>query len=179
MGEEDRRKYRVAQASQKEAGGAYMVRNGGETAVDMDGYKLASSASLDSVESGASNYGYQAAHNHYGNYNYSQPVSREDSPAITPPGTTPTSTTFQLALPEPAHPRPAPNIRTASSPLARLSLVRTAGPEGASIENLEQTSNSEPPSPPLESEKPSPPSSDSEEREGRPKERKRLRKKSH
>lgn len=156
-----------------------MVQKRGETSVDMYGYKVASSSSLDSVESGASNYGYQAAHHHYGNYNYSQPVSREESPAITPPGVTPTSTTLQLALPEPAHPRPQSNIRTASSPLARLSLVRTAGPDGSSAENLDLTPTSEPSSPSLPAERPSPPSSEGEEREGRSKERKRLRKKSH
>lgn len=178
MGDEDRKKYHVAQANQKEAGGAYMVapRNG-DAAADLYGYKMASSSSLDSVESGASNYAYQAAYAQRGSYNYSQPASRSESPVRTPPGTaSPLSATSQLALPEPAH-RPSAHIRTASSPLARLSLVRTAGPESASAEELEMSAaEPEPPSPPAD--RPEPAGSDPEEREGRSKERKRLQKKS-
>ncbi|KAI5779251.1 chitin synthase-domain-containing protein [Geopyxis carbonaria] len=194
MGEEDRRKYHVAQANQKEAGGAYMVEpRAGDysSADDVYGYKTSVNMSTDSVESGASNYGYQAANSQY---NYSQPVSRAESPSGRQSPTTQSPTTqspttqsptqtgnsnSHLALPEQAH-RPSSNYSTRSqsaarSPLARLSLVRTAGADGAE-QDVEMTETAGPASPPPEGPLPAAPTND--EREGRSKERNKLQKRS-
>jgi chitin synthase len=176
MGEEDRRKYHVAQANQKEAGGAYMVEP--RATNDNYGYKTAVNVSSASVESGASSYGYfssgagQSSHSPSG----SPPelLSGRESPVSSGAPT-------HLALPEPAH-RPVSNpgsriSSTAGSPLARLSLVRTAGTSSSqSLELVEQSPpSSSPPTPPEDANVSAGPVE--EEREGRPKDRRKLQKK--
>lgn len=184
MGEEDRRKYLVAQANQREAGGAYMTepRNDDFEVSDKDvyGYKNAVNESTESIDS-AGSYGYHTRNASYNNTNnnnnYSQPVSRAASPSNAPAANAPASPTTDnhLAIPEPAHRTPSNNnnqhargLSAARSPLARLSLVRTAGSEGADPEEHEMTTTTA---------GPAGTSSEEEDREGRSKERKKLTKK--
>lgn len=182
MGEEDRRKYLVAQANQREAGGAYMVEPRKDHLEISDkeiyGYKNAVNESTESIDSVGSSYGYHTRNPSYNNSNnYSQPVSRAASPSNGPVVNAPTSPTAEhLAIPEPAHRSSSNNnnqhargLSAARSPLARLSLVRTAGSEGAEQEEHEMTPTT--PGPTQGN------SSEEEDREGRSKERKKLTKK--
>lgn len=181
MGEEDRRKYLVAQANQREAGGAYMQEPRRNEIEVMDkeayGYKNAVNESTESIDSAGSSYGYHTRSSSYNNSNnYSQPVSRAASPSNGPATTAPTSPTTEhhLAIPEPVH-RAQSNshhsrgLSAARSPLARLSLVRTAGSDGAEQEEHEMT--------PTATGTAQGTSSEEEDREGRSKERKKLAKK--
>lgn len=189
MGEEDRRKYFVAQSNQKEAGGAhYEARpsNYGK-ADEVYGYKHAVSESTDSVDSAASSFGYHPPPTGMlpspptgmlpsPPTNYSSPSSRAASPSPPSPGIQDS----RLTIPEQVH-RPVSNYSARGSagrsPLARLSLVRTAGSDGHDPEDVEL----EPTTPGLASPESSAPTAagTSEEREGRPKERKKLTKKPH
>jgi len=181
MGEEDRRKYFVAQANQRQAGGAYMVESQpGETTTDELGYKKAVNISTDSVESSGSSYAFRSPNSfskEYNPNNYSQPATRAGSPNEIQIGEI-TEQPVHLNTPEAAH-RPQSNYSARSSsavrsPLARLSLVRTAG-SGHSDEG--EASNEGPVS---QSDGPLPaPLDTNEEREGRSKERKKLTKKPH
>ncbi|KAI5839212.1 chitin synthase-domain-containing protein [Morchella snyderi] len=171
MGEEDRRKYLVAQANQREAGGAYMQEPRKDQIEVSDkevyGYKNAVNESTESIDSVGSSYGYHTRNSYNNSNNYSQPVSRAASPSNGPttPAATGAPTENHLALPEPAHRAPsnsnqhARGLSAARSPLARLSLVRTAGSDGAEQEEHEMTSTA---------------ADDDEDREGRSKERKKL-----
>jgi chitin synthase len=178
MGEEDRRKYHVAQANQREAGGAYMLESGRAGSPDSSdeiyGYKIAENASTASVDSGISNYGYIAA----GSSPY---TSQPFSPAASPDGhLSPASLSGApyLAVPEQAH-RPATRpVGAARSPLARLSLVRTSASDDGQENGTEATATNASVSPPSPDEDAAVVDG-SDEREGRPKERKKLQKRPH
>jgi chitin synthase len=164
MGEEDRRKYRVAQSNQKEAGGAYMMHSPTEkdSPDEEFGYINAGNDSMASIESSINNYGHQ---------------STGISPNYTDGRISPTNLgnsagNFHLLVPEPVHHNSSNfSLRipaTARSPLGRLSLVRTAVPDDAE----QDVDMSAPPITPPSDGLPSPPNSDTDEREGRPKVRK-------
>jgi chitin synthase len=180
MGEEDRRKYHVAQANQKEAGGAYMLESRAHICDPSDAiYCYKTNDSILSIDSFAG----------MGQYNSSPGESFNDR--LSPPAPESLTTGTHLAVPELAHRSvsgySSRSTGTARSPLARLSLVRTPG-----IENGEQDvkmtvdSFESPParSPPLSLSPLSPPSPhapvipvDANERESRSKARKKLQKK--
>ncbi|KAA8897432.1 chitin synthase-domain-containing protein [Sphaerosporella brunnea] len=180
MGEEDRRKYQVAQANQKEAGGAYMVqsRRAGspDSSEDIHGYKLAENTSSSSVDSSTSNYGYfVAGSSTFTSQSHSPGGLHEDrsSPvSIVGP--------LHLVFPDQVHRPSARPIAAARSPLARLSLVRTSasddeeenGTEATVIDAARPDSSS-----PESTSLPGDVMDGSDEREGRPKERRRLQKK--
>lgn len=142
MGDEDRRKYLVAQANQREAGGAYMEEPR-EPYNDFYGYKNAVE-STDSVNSSGSYYAYNNNNREsYNMQNYS--MSRESSAGSpSPPSQSPEhragdganeGEVSKLQLPEAAHSQDRSSggasrtrqIRGERSPLGRMSLVRTAG----------------------------------------------------
>lgn len=144
MGEEDRRKYLVAQANQREAGGAYMEEPR-ETYNDVYGYKNAME-STDSINSSGSYYASNASkQEQYHMQNYS--VSKEGSSAGSSPGTAPEGDTStegniaQLQLPEAAHTGRNRYGGSARSPLARQSLVRTATGEDSSSHSPSEAIN--------------------------------------
>ncbi|KAG0129649.1 chitin synthase-domain-containing protein [Tuber indicum] len=181
MGEEDRRKYLVAQSNQREAGGAYMVEPRKEafesSESDVYGYKNAVNESSDSVDSvGSASNGYHNRNSSNNQYNYSQPVSGSTSPTNpNAPNNAVQDQASHLAIPEPAH-RPQSigangrGTSAARSPLARLSLVRTADGEGGE-QGVEMTATPGSPA--------APPADADDDREGRSKERKKLTKKSN
>lgn len=144
MGDEDRRKYLVAQASQREAGGAYMEERRRDYS-DIYGFKTGMESS-DSVNSAGSSLAYKGNHQEtYNLQNYS--VSRDVSNASTSPGDSPEAPAgdpsnegdiVRLQLPEAAHTSSdrGPSGRSRAgvagrSPLGRNSLVRTATGEGS------------------------------------------------
>ncbi|RPA75718.1 hypothetical protein BJ508DRAFT_331826 [Ascobolus immersus RN42] len=146
MGDEDRRKYFVAQSQQKEAGGAYMMepRNNMQ---QLDGDVYSQKLGMDSVDSlDSANYGYghnsrtnsytmdynppygHSRDNSYTKDNYSIQL-QNISPSASNPGTPGTgefnpTPAAGLQLPEPVATRAGP--RSGRSPLARKSLIRTA-----------------------------------------------------
>jgi chitin synthase len=184
MGEEDRRKYHVAQAGQTAAGGAF-ARDPAD--VVYGHHKAMSSVSTSSIDSAASNFqGYVTYNSQPGTPG--EPNYASGSPT---PGTP--ANGAHLALPDQAHTRPGNQPRSTSaarSPLARLSLVRTPGADvEEEVEQAAAASSSSTPqsmpsgSPPSEPSQlaaaPEPESStDADEREGRSKTRKKLLKKS-
>jgi chitin synthase len=150
MGDEDRRKYFVAQSNQKEAGGAYMVEP--RKMQQLDGQDVYSQKlgmdSVDSLDSAHYGYGHSRDNSYTMNYNPPYGHSRDNSfakdnysiqlqnisPSTSNPGT-PGSGEFNLSsgpgtpvlglqIPEPAATRAG--ARTGRSPLARRSLIRTA-----------------------------------------------------
>lgn len=189
MGEEDRRKYHVAQAGQREAGGAYMLEPraaGAESAADaIYGYKNMASESTSSFESATSTF---AGVGQYGGGGLPGEASAPNSPGLA----------ANLSLLEAAH-RPVSGYSSRSpgagrSPLARTSVVRSNGGSGEGAGDdirVDMTGSSYPtysrvpPSPPSPPPLPSPvlppphsqPATDTEdEREGRPQTRKKLQK---
>ena len=132
MGDEDRRKYLVAQANQREAGGAYMEEPR-QFYNDIYDHKHGVESS-DSVNSAGSYYANNASNReHYNPQNYS--VSRAASSISTSPGDSPETPSgdplpeqeiAKLQLPEPAHAGRGRSGNAGRSPLARHSLVRTA-----------------------------------------------------
>lgn len=135
MGDEDRRKYLVAQANQREAGGAYMEEPR-ESYNDVYAYKNGMESS-DSVNSASSYFATNATRQEGHNLqNYS--MDKEASSAGSSPGTTPEAPSgdtspegdiVRLQLPEAAHTSPRRSAIAGRSPLARHSLVRTATAE--------------------------------------------------
>ncbi|KAH8659147.1 BcCHSVII, class VII chitin synthase [Tricladium varicosporioides] len=131
MGEEDRKKYAMAQASQRVAGGAYMTGPPRGQIYEISEADLRKGGWKDSVESLAS-YHDQPSHRiaSHGHDN-----DDEDSPER--------ASRQELAL---AIPRPAStnqNARNGRSPLARVSLIRTnPNEEGNRIEMDEQPGHS-------------------------------------
>ncbi|KAF8457600.1 chitin synthase-domain-containing protein [Kalaharituber pfeilii] len=154
MGDEDRRKYLVAQSNQREAGGAYMEepRDYGQ----VYGYKTGME-STDSVNSTGSYYAYpNGARESYSMHNYSvgKDVSVASSSAHSPEppaGDPPAEPEIaKLQLPEPAHPAAerGPSGRTrpgvvGRSPLGRNSLVRTATTEAANDPEADTTNEAD------------------------------------
>jgi chitin synthase len=146
MGEEDRRKYMVAQSNQREAGGAYMEEPRGDYN-DVYGYKTAME-STDSVNSAGSYYAYpngsNSARESYnmqnysvGKESYSQGSSPRHSPETPADETSTGGDIAKLQLPDPVHGGSSGasgrgrQANTGRSPLGRLSLVRTAGTDGS------------------------------------------------
>ncbi|KAH9222140.1 chitin synthase-domain-containing protein [Leptodontidium sp. 2 PMI_412] len=120
MGEEDKKKYAMAQASQKLAGGAYMTGSGGPSgqvyelteAEFKKGEWKSSVESLGSYHDGAT----------------SPPEAGSPSESGPPTGS--------LTLPPTAS--TGQNRRSGRSPLARVSLIRTASSSGSAIELEDQ-----------------------------------------
>lgn len=176
MGEEDRRKYLVAQSNQREAGGAYMVEPRKEeydADNDVYGYKNTVNESTDSIDTiGSAGYGYHARSGTNQQQNYSQPMSGSTSPTTANAPANTQEAAGHLSIPEPVH-RPQSNAANnrgstaARSPLARLSLVRTAGADGSDQQAVEMTPTPGSPSVP-------PSDAADDDREGRSKERKKL-----
>ncbi|KAF4622662.1 hypothetical protein G7Y89_g14363 [Cudoniella acicularis] len=126
MGDEDRKKYAMAQASQKAAGGAYMTGPPTGQIYEISEADLRKGGWKDSVESLASYHDRSDHRLADGTYD----ESREGSPERGIPQ--------DLAL---APPRPAStnqNRRSGRSPLARVSLVRGSSHDEAEMEMEEQ-----------------------------------------
>jgi len=160
MGDEDRRKYFVAQSNQKEAGGAYMMEPRNmqqQDGQDVYSQKLGMDSvdSLDSANFGAHGYGHSRENSYTTPYNHSRNNSytkdnysiqlQNISPAASTPGTPgigefnlPSTPAAGLQVPEPVATRAGP--RSGRSPLARNSLIRTAD-EGNDADAEESTTN--------------------------------------
>ncbi|KAF8249775.1 hypothetical protein K440DRAFT_542472 [Wilcoxina mikolae CBS 423.85] len=184
MGEEDRRKYHIAQANQKEAGGAYMLEprvHIGDPSDAIYCYKTMANDSTSSIDSFSGMGQYNGNQSHSAGESFNGGLSPHNLES-------PTTSTY-LAVPEMAH-RPisgnsSRSTGAARSPLARLSLVRTPGIEDGEqdVEGVFGGIESPLTGSPLPS-SPSPPSPpflaamvDADEREGRPASRKKLQKK--
>ena len=118
MGEEDRKKYAMAQASQRAAGGAYMTEVPGHVyeMTERDFNMVQWTESVDSMGSYS-----DRRPEHRRNISYNSVSSSESSPELRPS----TSETGQAYLNLPG---PSRSLRNGSSPLARTSLVRVADP---------------------------------------------------
>lgn len=119
MGEEDRRKYMVAQTSQREAGGAYLTQNIYNPAAAIYIDQNSGNSSQESMVSAVSSVGYHGS-------GYPRPSSSGQlsniGQAVTSIG--------QIAVPEPAQHRHtmtrATYNHTHSSPLARGSIIQSS-----------------------------------------------------
>jgi chitin synthase len=118
MGEEDRKKYAMAQASQRIAGGAYMTRPPPGQIYEISESDLKKAGWKDSVESVASG------------------ERSPDAERALEAGTS------VLALPPSSS--TGQNARSGRSPLARVSLIRTVSSDGAAMELEDQTQQSAP-----------------------------------
>ncbi|KAI9696780.1 MAG: hypothetical protein M1836_005142 [Candelina mexicana] len=155
MGDEDRRKYLVAQSNQREAGGAYMTEQSQGHVYEVSDQEDAKGVWTESVESLDSEQTYphhyqHPPHSRASSYNSDNGGSGPKSPNLLP--STPTipsaeagnGSSTNLAVPDVSHTpgeRSSVASRTARSgrsPLARMSLVRTAGSEEAPIEMQQQ-----------------------------------------
>lgn len=133
MGEEDRKKYAMAQASQRAAGGAYFTGPPVGHIYELSEAELHKAGWKESVESLG---GYNARPPHGRNNSYNSVASGDGtSPAGTPALEAPPT---MLALPPAASTGTGSN-QTRRSPLARVSLVRTVSNEHLGIELEDQT----------------------------------------
>jgi chitin synthase len=145
MGDEDRRKYMVAQSNQREAGGAYMTENLGPLAMDESTYRKPGwNESAESLGSENSNPGPQRHHH--------SRASSSHSTAAPGPRTASKSPTRRERRSSNTAPKPAeqahiagPRLSLAAntsqagrSPLARLSFVRTPGNDETATEMTQQ-----------------------------------------
>lgn len=151
MGDEDRRKYHVAQSGQREAGGAYLEGSGYYN--EIYGYKNANESS-ESVVSSGSYFAYPGGVNqqeHHSMQNYhvrkgSSSASSSSKSSPEAPADDPSSGNdiAKLSLPEAAHvpgerstgPPPSGRVRSLQagrSPLGRMSYARTADPDSPQI----------------------------------------------
>ncbi|KUJ10263.1 uncharacterized protein LY89DRAFT_675121 [Mollisia scopiformis] len=150
MGEEDRKKYAMAQASQRAAGGAYFTGPPVGHIYELSESELRKAGWKESVES----LGYNARPSHGRNNSYNSVASGDgasppsSSPALEAPPTV-------LALPPAAS---TGSIQNRRSPLARVSLVRTASNEEDGIELDDHSRQSPAESPILHPERSHPPS---------------------
>jgi chitin synthase len=140
MGEEDRKKYAMAQASQRAAGGAYMKSpaQGGQV-YEMSNAELQKGGWKESVESFASTHDrpvYQRAESYHSN------ASGDVSPDLPSP-TEPAG--GALTVPQASASGNRNNGRNGRSPLARASLIRTASIEGLNIELEDQSQHPQSP----------------------------------
>lgn len=143
MGDEDRRKYMVAQSNQREAGGAYMEEPR-QYYNDIYDNKHGVESS-DSVNSTGSYYANNPSNReHYNSHNYS--VNRAESSTSASPDDSPEASSgdpsseqeiAKLQLPEPAHAGRGRSGNACRSPLARHSLVRTATGENSDSSNFQ------------------------------------------
>lgn len=132
MNEEDRKKYALAQAGQRAAGGAYMM-SGRETGqvYELTEAEMNKNGWRDSVESVAS-YQTKPGHQRGNSYN-----SNDDDEKTSPEGGSPVDPVNNM-LSVPQTSSTGQNRRSGRSPLARVSLIRTASYEGDDIELEEQ-----------------------------------------
>ena len=141
MGEEDKKKYAMAQANQRAAGGTYMTAASEaghiEQISDADFQKAHWSESAESLGS------YHNLPTHQEATGYNNVTSDERTPLAMPTSSTETTShgVSNLAIPRPALNRRF-NGRNGRSPLDRNSLVRTASGDGISIEMQEQNHRS-------------------------------------
>ncbi|TGZ83271.1 hypothetical protein EX30DRAFT_152079 [Ascodesmis nigricans] len=168
MGPEDRKKYRMAQASQREAGGAYLTQNMYSSS-DMYGNKDGGNSSQESIASIASNVGYYAP-NRAGS---SSSLSRPASPSSPVP-----------SIPEPVLQRPivsrAAHGYPHSSPLARVTMAQSSTTSGSvdgdANDNMSGVSAPAAPPPPPTDVTELGPSEDTTQPSPRPKGRNKLQK---
>ncbi|KAH0555860.1 hypothetical protein GP486_006195 [Trichoglossum hirsutum] len=139
MGDEDRRKYMVAQSNQREAGGAYMIESREHSGSDESNYgKRAWNESFESLGSDPSPQRSRAGSNH----DIAVPGPRSTSRSPTRYESRRNSAT-PIAV-EQAHVARTRSFVAASmspqgrSPLARLSYVRTPGSDGVAVEMAQQ-----------------------------------------
>jgi chitin synthase len=134
MGEEDRKKYALAQASQREAGGAYFTGPSQDQVCEMTETELQKEGWRESVEAFKP---YHDRSNQRAN-SYDSNASLEISPDTSP--VEPTSTSGALTFPHVAGGR---NGRNGRSPLGRVSLVRTASRDASNTELEDQQRQSQ------------------------------------
>ncbi|KAL3418269.1 chitin synthase d [Phlyctema vagabunda] len=131
MGDEDRRKYAMAQANQRAAGGAYMTAPAQGRVYEMGDDELQRGGFKDSVES--VNSMERGAHHRTDSYQSFVSDGSQDSTAEA-------AANNSLAVPRSSSRSTSRNGRKGRSPLARASLVRTASQDGGDgdMEMLEQ-----------------------------------------
>jgi len=134
MNEEDRKKYALAQAGQRAAGGAYMMGPPTGQVYELTDAELAKAGWRDSVESIGSQQSYPQ--HSRGNSNHS------NGGDISPPDTADRNNT--LSVPQASSNGQA--RRSGRSPLARMSLIRTASNDGSGMELEDQRQPSRSPS---------------------------------
>jgi chitin synthase len=145
MGDEDRRKYMVAQSNQREAGGAYMVENREHLGTDENNYgKRAWGESVESLGSDQSYPCPQRPPRSRAGSNYSATVPGPRATSKSPTRYEHHRSNATPKVVEQAHLARARSSVAASmnpqgsSPLARLSFVRTPGNEGVAVETAQQ-----------------------------------------
>lgn len=144
MGDEDRKKYAMAQASQRAAGGAYMTGPPPGQVYELSEAELNKGGFKDSVESLGT---YHDRPDHYRTDSYNSIASAEGS---SPESGSPVEASRGAgALTIPQSTSNGQNRRSGRSPLARVSLIRTvSNDEGAiELEDQRQPSRSPPRSP--------------------------------
>jgi chitin synthase len=144
MGEEDRKKYAMAQASQRAAGGAYFTGPPIGHIYELSEAELRKAGWKDSIESLGGPYSEQPPHSRKDSYNSatSGNGAYTDGPSAleAPPSV--------LALPPAASTSNSQDRRSGRSPLARVSLVRTiSSEENIELEDQKRQSLSESPIP--------------------------------
>lgn len=154
MGEEDRKKYAMAQASQRAAGGAYFTGPPVGHIYELSEAELHKAGWKESVESLGGPYSARpplGSNNSYNNVASGDGTSPAGSPALEVLPTV-------LALPPAAPAGSSQYRRNERSPLARVSLVRTVSNEELGIELEDQTQQSPNESPILHPQPSHPPS---------------------
>lgn len=138
MGEEDRKKYAMAQASQRAAGGAYFTEPPVGHVYELSEAELHKAGWKEAVESPGGPHSASPPLGH--NNSYKSVASGEGASPIGSP--VPEASPTALALPPTASARTSQHRRTERSPLSRVSLVRTVSKEGPSFELDDQTQQS-------------------------------------
>ena len=134
MGEEDRKKYTMAQANQRAAGGAYMTERTQGQVFELSDAELRKEEFKDSKDS----LGYfQDQPEHHRVDSYNSLVSGDGSPPETSPPLEAMTGGGGLAVPQDSS-TVGRSGRNGRSPLARPSLIRTASSDGGEIELEEQ-----------------------------------------
>ena len=137
MGEEDRKKYAMAQANQRAAGGAYMTGHLQDQGLEMSDEKPQTEEFKDS----GAHFGRQ---DHSRANSYNSLASADGSSTDTSPPLEPSAVTGTLTSPQAS----TKGGRTARSPLGRASLIRTVPNDGSAIELQEELQQPSPPHPP-------------------------------
>jgi chitin synthase len=127
MGEEDRKKYAMAQANQRAAGGAYMTGHLQGQVCEMSDEKPQKE---EFKETGA----YFGQQEHYRANSCNSLASADGSPTDTSPPVEPGAVTGTLTVPQ----APINGGSTGRSPLGRASLIRTVPNDGSAIELQEE-----------------------------------------
>lgn len=141
MGDEDRKKYAMAQASQRAAGGAYMTGPPPGQVYELSEAELNKGGFKDSVESLGT---YHDRPDDYRTDSYNSIASAEGS---SPESGSPVEGSRSAgALPIPQSTSNGQNRRSGRSPLARVSLIRTVSNDEGAIELEDQRQPSRSPS---------------------------------